>query len=870
MGIIIPLSQETSIYKDAISWYYQINEYLKNRNDNSNIFYSAAALWAYEKLGVLAELETGGFEYTTTILEGVLDAAELKKSIFRTFRICRIYRVQKKVEEKKLEIQAGTIEYKIITDGLEAGVAGMYSFTLPLMAACWSDSGFLVLEEMAEVADMAGGFQSAWQCCMFLGCSVGALPMVIDLYDDMFEGVKDNVAASYFISDYYIREKYQNFYAACFDENSFPTKYNISDSMLGSYSNIVEKDPIVYNWCCFMNRKTEDFMRNDCRQLRHDLDNYIATLKYAQEFDASAAKSALVKYISAECNKGKTTEFYTSCPVRVEVYDAETDQLLASLSSEDGSIPACEYATMYLMGENNETKCFVLKEGSYYAKIIPYDDGTMNVGVITSDGTDAAEGKIFTAVSLTTGSEFVLDLNDMESGLNTADGGVIDKDDYVPVTDAEISGATEVAVGAALTLTAKVMPSIATNKSVSWTSSAPSVATVDENGVVTGIAEGSAVITASCEDGVKQEITVSVYIPAESLSVSKEQLTMVSGETFTLMAETTANASHAVSWVSNNINAVTVTENGELYAKAAGDAIVTASIDGIEADACIRVFDTQLSVDMYQCDEDGNAVEIKMANNSCTEAMNKTAYVGVYESGKMIDIQAVTINLACNEEATSIVELPDFADSKTYSAMFYLPSEGESSCVTEEIVFVNGDSDAAVSTAEALGELPETQKITVTCDGMTTGSEYMIYVLTDNTGVPTVDNIAYIKKIQAESAQMSIQVSLAEKYNEKQCYVYVVEANGELKEIGTFTQHEHQFENGKCSVCGYEEGETVVPGDINGDNKVDITDLIRLKKFIADDTTEIIGSADLNGDGIVDILDLIRLKKIIAGETSFS
>ena len=59
-------------------------------------------------------------------------------------------------------------------------------------------------------------------------------------------------------------------------------------------------------------------------------------------------------------------------------------------------------------------------------------------------------------------------------------------------------------------------------------------------------------------------------------------------------------------------------------------------------------------------------------------------------------------------------------------------------------------------------------------------------------------------------------------------------------------------------------------GDITGDNKVDVTDLIRLKKFIADNTTEIIGSADLNGDNKVDILDLIRLKKIIAGETSFS
>ncbi len=81
---------------------------------------------------------------------------------------------------------------------------------------------------------------------------------------------------------------------------------------------------------------------------------------------------------------------------------------------------------------------------------------------------------------------------------------------------------------------------------------------------------------------------------------------------------------------------------------------------------------------------------------------------------------------------------------------------------------------------------------------------------------------------------------------------------------------DHKLVDGKCSVCGYEEGETVVPGDITGDGNVDVTDLIRLKKYIADNTTALAGDADLNGDNKVDILDLIRLKKIIAGETSFS
>ena len=51
-----------------------------------------------------------------------------------------------------------------------------------------------------------------------------------------------------------------------------------------------------------------------------------------------------------------------------------------------------------------------------------------------------------------------------------------------------------------LTLTATVAPDNATNKAVTWTSSNPSVATV-ENGVVTAVAPGTAVITATTQDG---------------------------------------------------------------------------------------------------------------------------------------------------------------------------------------------------------------------------------------------------------------------------------------------------------------------------------------------------------------------------------
>lgn len=74
----------------------------------------------------------------------------------------------------------------------------------------------------------------------------------------------------------------------------------------------------------------------------------------------------------------------------------------------------------------------------------------------------------------------------------------------VKVTGVEISKQTaQVAAGGSFKLTASVLPENATNKKIIWSSSATAVATVDGEGNVSAIKEGSAIITAASEDGAK-------------------------------------------------------------------------------------------------------------------------------------------------------------------------------------------------------------------------------------------------------------------------------------------------------------------------------------------------------------------------------
>lgn len=125
---------------------------------------------------------------------------------------------------------------------------------------------------------------------------------------------------------------------------------------------------------------------------------------------------------------------------------------------------------------------------------------------------------------------------------------------------------------------------VSTGHSPSWKSSKSSVATVDENGMVTAVKHGTAKITATA-DGVSKSCTITVKQPKVKLSASS--LAMETGDTRRLSAS--VSSGNTPEWSTSNTNVLSVDQYGNVTALKKGRAYVYAREDGIKASCVITV-----------------------------------------------------------------------------------------------------------------------------------------------------------------------------------------------------------------------------------------------------------------------------------------
>src|SRR5213596_2249200 len=168
----------------------------------------------------------------------------------------------------------------------------------------------------------------------------------------------------------------------------------------------------------------------------------------------------------------------------------------------------------------------------------------------------------------------------------------------VPVASVVVSPATASRqVGQTVQLTATPQDAGGTplaGRVVTWGSSNPGVATVNGSGLVTGMAAGSATITATSEgQSGSAALTVST-VPVASVVVSPATASRQVGQTVQLTATPqdasgTALTGRVVTWGSSNPAVATVNGSGLVTGMAAGPATITATSEGQSGSAALTV-----------------------------------------------------------------------------------------------------------------------------------------------------------------------------------------------------------------------------------------------------------------------------------------
>ena len=298
---------------------------------------------------------------------------------------------------------------------------------------------------------------------------------------------------------------------------------------------------------------------------------------------------------------------------------------------------------------------------------------TLTATVNPSDATDKTVTWTTSDQTVATVSNGVVTAKKVGTATITAKAGSKTATCQITVVATEVTSVTlnktteSLKAGESVTLTATVNPDDATDKTVTWTTSDQTVATVS-NGVVTAKKVGTATITAKAGDKTATcQITV-VATEVTSVTLDKTTASLKAGETVTLTA--TVNPSDAtdktVTWTTSDQTVATVS-NGVVTAKKVGTATITAKAGSKTATCTITVEPSSVDkhlvfpdinlkkylIDNYDLNDDGGISEDEAVNIAMVSCRNKNIadLTGLEECKNITTID-------CSENYISEIKLP--------------------------------------------------------------------------------------------------------------------------------------------------------------------------------------------------------------------
>jgi len=440
-------------------------------------------------------------------------------------------------------------------------------------------------------------------------------------------------------------------------------------------------------------------------------------------------------------------------------------------------------------------------------------------------------------------------------------------------------------------LFATVEPEDASNKNVYWSSSDETVATVDENGIVTAISGGIAIITVTTEEGgFTAECLVSVYVPVEGITLNTDSVSLIEGDTATLIATVSPEdaTEKNVLWSSSDEEIAAVDGEGNVIAVSEGTATITAETsDGSFVASCTVTVTaitpdpvpvTGVSINSKEITLYTGNTSALVATVSPEDADNKNVFwtssdeevATVDENGVVTAISAGTaIITVTTEDGSFTAECTVVVNTKPLQPAELTVSsvksrEGKTVDVTVSLSNNPGFSNLAIeigydSTALTLvgvSENTETGATFTAAEVLETQPFNMSWnSVKNNTFNGELVTLTFEISENAPSGDYPITIDYYKGVNGD--YVDGDDANYDEN----FAPVSLKYTNGAISVSRH------TPGDINDDGKINEKDATLLLRCLAGwNLTEVVEEAfDTNGDDAVDSNDTINLLRYLAG-----
>ena len=349
------------------------------------------------------------------------------------------------------------------------------------------------------------------------------------------------------------------------------------------------------------------------------------------------------------------------------------------------------------------------------------------------------------------------------------------------------------ALGQAIQLTAEVRDQnarVMAGATVTWTSSAISVATVDASGLVTAAGNGEATVTASAgEASGSAVVTVTQSVASVVVSPSTDELTAL-GETVQLTAEAFDGNGDAVagtefSWESSDVAVATVDAGGLVTGVAAGMATITASAGEASGSAVVTVTQSVASVVVSPSTDEltalGETVQLTaeafdgngdaVAGTEFSWESSDVAVATVDAGGLVTGVAAgmATITVSAGEASGSAV----VTVTQSVASVVVSPSTDELTALGETVQLTAEAFDGnghAVTGAEFSWESSDVAVATVDAGGLVTGVGKGTATIT----AITVEDPAFIGWLGSGSGNAAITVKISQTDSRYPIHVYFV------------------------------------------------------------------------------------------------